>query len=99
MTENIIKKIPWWKITAPMFPLGVIDWLLSKFLYNIYKINVENGITDSFPTSRTFYIFMISNLLIILVYLVVSVFGLLLEEKIKKLKLFPKTETATERAT
>lgn len=86
MTEDIIKKIPWKKITAPMLPLILADIYLGKFLKDVHSINLAHGLLDKVPTDRTFYIFIVANLFIMSIYLIVSALGVIRQEKINKLK-------------
>lgn len=96
MTQKILDKIPWGKITAPMLPIIIVDYFLGKFLKDIYTINVTHGLVDRFPTSKTFYIFLGANFVILSVYLGLSAWGHISQEKIYVLRAKMELDTAKE---
>lgn len=83
--KDIFCKLPYHKITAPMIPIVVVDIILGKFLLELHKVNVSNGVLDTFPTKSSFNTFLISNIIIMTVYLMLSVFSHIYSEKTKSL--------------
>ncbi|MCR1897829.1 hypothetical protein NSA47_02350 [Irregularibacter muris] len=94
--EEIIKKIPWKKVTAPMIPLLLVDGILSRFMIKLHSLNLTHGVTDRFPTDKAFYTLLMGNLFIMFVYLGISAFGHINQEIVNhsraKLELSPAKE-------
>lgn len=86
MMEAIAKMISWAKIAVPILPVIYIDMYIGDYMKELYLINIQNNIQNQFPTSTSFYAFLISNIIIIAVYLFLSGISHMNDEEIKKVK-------------
>lgn len=73
VTKTIGKGMPWAKMTAPMLPVLIAIYFCGQVLLDLHKFNIQNNVIDAFPTSSAWWTFMVTNIIIIAVYLGLSV--------------------------
>ena len=77
ITGGILKMLPWAKVTAPMIPVIAVIVLTGKWLMDLYKFNVLNGLYGAegvFPDSLAFWTYEWSTIVTVVVYLGLSVY-------------------------
>jgi hypothetical protein len=72
----LLKGLPWAKITAPMVPTIFALWYIGSWLMELHLANINNSITNGFPTTGAFWTYLISAIFMITVYLGLSIWHL-----------------------
>lgn len=70
---EFVKLIPWAKLTAPMLPVIYCIYWVGRWLSDLYKFNVVQGMVGGFPAAIHMTCYLVAALLVCGAYLWLSI--------------------------
>ncbi|MBB6677805.1 hypothetical protein [Cohnella lubricantis] len=81
---EILKQLPWFKLTAPMVLVMPAMIYTGQWLSGLRKFNISKNLLELFPTDQALWTFLMSCMATLIVYLGLSIWHL--GANIKKIK-------------